>query len=509
MDARLILVKAITLAYRETQLSSRSVDNSNLLIKEVLATIKTPDIIIDGDYTRETIGNLKVTLLWILDTPVDEKVDKIELLQRIRVNVSHDESLYKAVADAIDVEMEENQIRQLCASYRDEFYSYLKRLAVKEILKNASVRVNFQEESIDWRHFVKELVTQLEPFRDVVTNQKHISVVEDFDFSNLDTIRNAMSVAASELSNEGVMRFGIQAINRMFGSAGGCRRGEFIVLGALQHNFKSGMTLTLMKQIMLYNKPAMRDPSKKAMIMRISLENKATDDIYWLYQSLMENEHKVAVDITKVTYEEALVVVADRLQASGYILNMCRLDPSEFTYHDLFDRINHYEAQGYEIHAIFIDYLNMMSKRGCTMGAQGQEVRDLFRRVRNFTSKKGITCFTPHQLSTQAKDLIRMGADNFVQEVANKGYWDSCKTIDQEADMDITFHIVKANGESYLTVQRGKHRKPTITPEKDLYTVLKFEPIGGIRDDINDNDSSRRKVGGNTMAEGGGEAWWG
>lgn len=157
---------------------------------------------------------------------------------------------------------------------------------------------------------------------------------------------------------------------------------------------------------------------------------------------------------------------------------------------------------------MFLDYLNMMSKRGCTMGAQGQDVRDLFRRTRNFTSKKGIACVTPHQLSTEALQLVRMGAENFVQEIANKAYWDSCKTIAQEVDMEIYQHIVKVNDESYLAIQRGKHRKVSITNPRDLYTVYKFEKIGGIVDDLFGKDMSRKTIGGSTMADGGGDTWF-
>jgi hypothetical protein len=130
--------------------------------------------------------------------------------------------------------------------------------------------------------------------------------------------------------------------------------------------------------------------------------------------------------------------------------------------------------------------------------------------VRNFTAKRGIITITPHQLSTDAKQLTRLGIDNFVQEIANKGYYDGCRTIDQEVDMEIYQHIVKVNGESYLTFQRGKHRKPLgiITPDRDLYTVYKFEVVGTIPDDVEDIDKSRRTVGGKTINEGGDSAWY-
>ena len=121
--------------------------------------------------------------------------------------------------------------------------------------------------------------------------------------------------------------------------------------------------------------------------------------------------------------------------------------------------------------------------------------------------KKGITFITPHQLSSDAKSLIRQGVDNFAQEVAGKGYWDGCRRIDQEVDLEIIIHIEKRNGESYLTVQRGKHRKVSLTKEKDLYRVFKFSPIGGIRDDIHGKDLSYLTLNAATKNGSDGD-WW-
>jgi hypothetical protein len=68
-------------------------------------------------------------------------------------------------------------------------------------------------------------------------------------------------------------------------------------------------------------------------------------------------------------------------------------------------------------------------------------------------------------------------------------------------DGEMFIHIEKSNGESYLTVQRGKHRIISQVSEKDKYTVLKFSPVG-IPDDLNKADSGRKKVGGGVVGSG-------
>ena len=92
--------------------------------------------------------------------------------------------------------------------------------------------------------------------------------------------------------------------------------------------------------------------------------------------------------------------------------------------------------------------------------------------------------------------LIRDGRTDFVRELVGKGYYDGCKTIDNEVDMEIFIHIEKMNGRAYLTVQRGKHRINGITPLEHQYAILPFQQKGCILDDLNGADSTRTKLGG-------------
>lgn len=116
---------------------------------------------------------------------------------------------------------------------------------------------------------------------------------------------------------------------------------------------------------------------------------------------------------------------------------------------------------------------------------------------------------SPHQLSPDAKRMIRtdMALEDFVKNIANKGYYDGCTTIDQEVDLEFYIHIVKVNGKKYLTIQRGKHRGVNDTPDAHLYTVLPFMPVGNIPDDINGPDISMKKPGNDQLGGDGDSAW--
>lgn len=519
MDPKLLLVKIVTLLYKESQLNDASTQSS-ALIKSVIATIKFPETGMDFDRSRESMQALRATALWMCENPADYVYDRATLLQRIRVNVGDDDGLFYAFEQGIENIEDLQLVKRQCLDTRHQLANYLRETKFKEIVKRLYTKAHFSTDGqVNYRELVREVLQEMEQFTTTDSDEKIEGMVEEVDVANLDAMADLMVRAQAETSSEGILRMGWQGLNRMTGEHFGIRRGETVVVGALQHNFKSGFTLNMFKHAALYNVPFMRDPTKKPCLVHISTENDLQLNIIWLYANLVENETGQECDLSQFNVEdpelkaqriaEATRYVHERLTANGYHIKMVRMDPSNTSYHSLFEYIQKLEADGYEIHMVVCDYLNMISKAGCTQGGPtGADIRELFRRVRNFMSPRGIAFVTPHQLSTEAKGLVRGGVENFVQEIANKGYYDGCRTIDQEVDLELYIHIVKVNGASFLTVQRGKHRKVKITPEKDLYCVLPFSPVGGIRDDILGQDSTRKSPGGGVIGSGDEQPWW-
>ncbi len=122
--------------------------------------------------------------------------------------------------------------------------------------------------------------------------------------------------------------------------------------------------------------------------------------------------------------------------------------------------------------------------------------------------RKRIPFITPHQLSSEAKKLLREDRPDFVKVIAEKGYWDGCTRLDQELDLELYIHIEKLNKKSYLTVQRGKHRLPTVIPESKKYIVLPFMEAGGIMDDFGKERIGSTRVGGGPVGSGEEVPWW-
>lgn len=491
MDAKLLLVKVITLLFRESQNPDKT-ENSAELVKQIVSELKLPEVVIDTDKGREILVSLRTTALWMANNPLHHEYDRAELLQRIRVNCCDDSYLLEAIMEGFDDIKDIEHIKKISLQLNQQLKAYVKQSEVTNIIKQASHKVLFSPEEIEWNTFVGEFITKLEAFS-IINDDKVDSEIESVDFGNVENVKEMLNKASEEMSTGGTMRTGIQALNRIFGDHAGLMRGESWVIGALQHNFKSGFLMTILKGLVTYNEPLMMDEKKKPLILFITLENTITQNILWLYQSFKENETGEYCDIRNISIEEAAAYVNEKFTANGYHVKMRRFNPTEFGYRDLFNVLLKYESEGYEIHALLIDYLNMMTKTGCVKDTIGGDVRDLFRRVRNFTSPRRILFVTPHQLSSEAKNIVRSGADGFVKEIANKGYYDSCKLIDQEVDGEIYIHIEKVKGKPYLTVQRGKHRKVKITPEEDLYFILPFQEIGAIQDDVGKVDLSMKK----------------
>lgn len=496
MNHKLILVKSITLLYRENQLTENR-EKSSDLVRTIVSGIKVSEVNLGISTEADVLNNLKDTALSMCDDSVDIDYEQSDILQRLKIDCQDDTSTYDALKEAIVIEMSDASIKRTCVNIRRQLHSHFKEEEAISIINKAAQVLRFQRDKVkDFKAFLLEHIQAMEPFTMDATGVKDPAIVSDVDMADLSAVQNVFKEVKTMDDGTGILKTGWQCINRM--TRGGFRRGEEILISALQHNFKTGFTLSLFKQLALYNEPYMVDPKKKPLLLRISFEDDITLNMQFLYTNLKENETGVKVeDLHEISDEEMSKYVMEKLTASGYHVKLMRVNPSLWSYSHICNKILELEAEGYEIHLLMLDYLYLVPTTGCSQGPAGHDVRDLFRRMRGFCSPRKISLCTPHQISTAGKQLVRDGSSSdFVKEIANKGYYAGSSQIDQEVDLEIYIHIVKFNGFSWLTCQRGKHRIPGITKAEDLFCVMRFEDVGTIPDDINGPDRSTRKVGG-------------
>ena len=491
----MLLIKGITLLYKESLLPDDTY-NSKSLVNTLIENIVTPGVNIGVNTEFEVIKELKEICREMVLDDSQTVYDPSILLQRINLIPYVDEKIYKALEEGFK-DSEESNIKRSISILKKNINNYFREKQIEEVLQKQFISFKHHREKIkDINVFIRETIDLLEPL-EALTTMKDPAVINEIDIGNENSTIEVFNEIKENKNGNRILKTGWKALNRML--QGGFRAGEFVCISALPHMYKTGFTLTLFKQIALYNTPDTQS-GKKPLLLRISFEDEMRNNLDFLYQNLKFNETlDPNIPIPELSSIEMSTYIKNSLEINGFSVKMMRVDPSQWTYRNICNKVLELEANGFEIKVLVLDYLSMIPTTGCnTSGATGTDIRDLFRRIRNFCSAKGITVITPHQLSTEAKNLARSGIarENFVKEIAEKGYYSGSKQLDQEMDIDLYIDLVKHNKDVYLAVQRGKHRIPTIVDEKDKYFLLKFPPKLPIPDDINqDVDISFRKPG--------------
>lgn len=513
MNSKLLLIKCITLMYCESQVEDKR-DKSKDLVLQAVTTVKMPELNVTISPEYEVIDGLRRTVIEMAHDPIDMTYDRVDLIQRVRMICLDEPSVYESFKDTIDHERDQIALKKMCVNIRRTLNSHFRDEKIKEIFNKAQAKLRFEGDKIvDFGQFAEDVSVELEAFRGI-KDDKDPAVVVELSTSNREGFIKVFNSVKEQESGASVFKCGWQGVNRMLNHQ--IRRGANIVIGALQHNFKTGFTFNFFRQMLMYTPPVLIDPTKKPCAVWITFEDEAENNLRFMYVSIRCNEVRGTIpkdEIDNKTAEEMTDYIIEHMSRTGYEFKLLQVNPSDWTYKKIHNKIQEYEADGFEVMVLGCDYLSLVPTAGCSEGPAGHALRDLFRRMRNFTNARKITFITPHQLSTDAKQLIRDGkqAADFVKDIAGKGYYAGSKQIDQEVDIELYIHIVHFNGRAYLTVQRGKHRGLVgQTPLEHLYTILPFMDGTkgyncGILDDINHEDSSSRKIGASGAND---EAWW-
>lgn len=508
MNTKELLLETLSLAHLESHTGRFSAH----LYKWVDESVKVDSSSMGGgNLNTDVVSELKAVLNHYVATDLKEPIDTATLIRKIKLSADGDQAVAEAAGDMIYVSEDPIDNNRASGSIRKRIGEFKRQVELVELIDVANREVKFNKHA-DKRSIAMDLIANLQPLLDSSGGEAK-GVVSSLRFDNVDAVKESMKQGQESSSDAGIMKTGWKGFNAMCGEENGIRRGDLVNIGALQHNYKSGTLLNLAKHIALYNKPYMLDDTKKPLIIFISLENNVEDNILELYKSLKENETGQLVSIKNIDIDEASAYVVKAMSANGYQFEILRAEAGVYGIHDLIDTLQRRLDDGFEIHACIVDYLNLFSKQGTAGANDAAQVRDLFRRARSWCNPKLITFITAHQLSSEAKFLLRQGTDCFVKDIAGRSYWDSCKSLDQELDMEIIQHIVKpGDGFSYLEFMIGKHRKVSITKESAKYWAQRFEEAGAILDDVNRPKALyMRKIGGGSVddADGGsGGAWW-
>jgi len=470
------LIKLLILLLSEYKVSGRL--DSVALAKKVLeeTTINKKAKVFNDD--TELIVKLRELITSIIEEQITPNE---ELLLSIELMLTDKPMLTKVISKYVDRRDQNRVISNLLV----ELNAKVKQMGAKRLLQKALALV--ASNNTDTDTVLESLIdnlTDVKTMRDI-TNP---AIVDKIDFSDENSIKDAADRAAQLVTGGDALQTGWACLNKM--TQGGFRRGETVCVGALPHNYKSSFTKSVFMQIATLNKPVPDNVNKIPTLLLISLEEEVDNIMSFFYLYLKHTVNGITFNNKEQKNLDPVdmrnYVTEHLAKASGYHIEVLRFKPEMLTYSVLFNAVDMLEKQNYEIHGLFLDYAKKMNRAGCkSTGPMGTDLLDLFSRLRNRFSASNTLFFTPHQLSTGAKQLLRNGMPplEFVKAIQGGGYYADSSQIDQELDLELFIHIVKVGSDSFLSIQRGKHRIPTVISTADKYALLEFadeySPIRG------------------------------
>lgn len=506
MDVKALLAKCISLLFREGQ--SGENDLSKQLVLDVITTLKINSNDISG--TDSTVNELKNIVLNMVSK--EHPTPYNDLIQHIRIACSSDVVLFESIQDNISFQLDEDELKRTILSYRFELNKYLKEKKATMLLDKMTFDLKFNRDKIgDLNQYMS---SNLNGIIDLVnySGEEIPGIICEVDLSDIDAVAEQFELIRKENDGSRTIKMPWQAMNRMI--RGGLRLGQLTTVGGLAHNNKTGVSLSMFISGCIFNNPKnlQTDQKKKPLMLLISFEDDMLIVLFNLYILLKENLENVKItdeDKQRLSSREAAEYVYKKLSDTGYDIRIIRADSSTWSYAEIQSCILQFESQGYEIHLTLIDYLNLANKNGLSHSRADADIQELFRRTKNFFAAKNIALLTPVQLSPDAMELKRQGNKMLAMQISDGSYYEGCRGLSREPELEIFVDIVKDNGRKYQTFARGKHRGQNDTPEEHKFFILEFQKIGGLRWDINGTDTSLSKFGSVRNAEGEEEgAFW-
>ena len=492
MDVKALLAKCISLLFREGQ--SGENDLSKQLVLDVITTLKINSNDISG--TDSTVNELKNVVLNMVSK--EHPTPYNDLIQHIRIACSQDVVLFESIQDNISFRLDEDELKRTILSYRFELNKYLKEKKATMLLDKMTFDLKFNRDKIgDLNQYMS---SNLNGIIDLVnySGEEIPGIICEVDLSDIDAVAEQFELIRKENDGSRTIKMPWQAMNRM--TRGGLRLGQLTTVGGLAHNNKTGVSLSMFISGCIFNNPKnlQTDQKKKPLMLLISFEDDMLIVLFNLYILLKENLENVKItdeDKQRLSSREAAEYVYKTLSNTGYDIRIIRADSSTWSYAEIQSCILQFESQGYEIHLTLIDYLNLANKNGLTHSRADADIQELFRRTKNFFAAKNIALLTPVQLSPDAMELKRQGNKMLSLQISDGSYYEGCRGLSREPELEIFVDIVKDNGRKYQTFARGKHRGQNDTPEEHKFFILEFQKIGGLRWDINGTDTSLSKFG--------------
>jgi len=459
------------LLYLESQMQN-SLGNSATDVHELITLHKERKSVQD-ETANNLMGILGEMLKEDFTNPMQESIYRFGL-----------EDIYDNKPEAINgvfVIADRKKIAPEVFGLRRELIKTLRIMRMQAKLSLSSYKLN--KTDMDIEEIGEELDSVVDTIlRNNVTGDANEAVIETVSMKNADGLKDLFKKIKQDSDPSGVWKTHLQGVNDML--QGGMRSGQMVFVNGVQHSFKSGLTLTMFLSLALLNKPKKSKRAGKPTMAWLSMEDdmrKVMGDVYGFLKVWDDPDHP-RIELKDIDIDEATEFVIKRLEETGYDIQFHRVDSSDYSFKKLFEFLTKLEMEGASLRVVGIDYIANIPKTGCSKtGATGADTRELVRRIRNWMQSRDILCLSPHQLNTQAKQLLRDGlpAHELVPKVLKNGYTADSSQIDQELDVEIALNPFEINNKDYLMIGCGKHKlNSVIEDKKKLISIVEFPSNG-------------------------------
>lgn len=499
METKLLLLKAISLAYYKSHLDKDHTTSTDLLLEQIIDHIEFPDDNSGFSNERGPLMKLRGLLLWMIRNTSTTKYDVNDLLSRIRVAVGDNDRLYELFIQAIlhtDVEGAGVKV----ASISGELTQYI---AVEEFtvtLRDASRRLAFQRGSIDdlakWR---ADLMGKIEALP--IEGRRAISTTTRIiNLSDVDSVADIFESAQLRVDPESILKFPYKGLNDFTGPQQGLLLGDWSVHCALPGQNKTGILIDTFCGWCVLNKPVVRVKGKKPTLVYVTIEDPIETTMQKIYTILRQVETGLPAKVVGIPFKEMAEYVNTVATKNGwevFVMQFANGGHSE-EYLQIFRDL---EDDGYQVSAVACDYVNLIGKAGIPAVTAGDEIKYLHRKLRGYFNSKLILHATVHQLGPKAKELFRLDPLDYIRKLPNQGSFEGCTSLDTEPDF--IFYAAKTQhgrGQWWQQFQFDKHRRIGTLPDHLKYFASKFQayPMMNCKWDIDDERSgSYDRVGSN------------
>jgi hypothetical protein len=491
MNNKLLISKSIQLAY----LSRQVPDIDNTLVDESITEAVSRIRLEDKSFGMNAEKDMVTGVLGIIQdiqSSVEQPYTKSRILADVKMVCGEDYYDYYQdirgvlLDDTEEVDVKKKVILQDLASIQRT----IREDEIRKTISMANIDLTVNKNKIgDLSEYIDDIIAKLEKYR--ADDEHDPAVMDDFmlEEGNQDFVDALESVTELE-DDVGVWKFPWKEFNVAL--QGGARPGDNILLGALQHNYKSTLMRSLYLGLCKYNKPQdfQLDSEKKPVISLMIMEDPTRNvlaglvlNILW-EDALGENPEDPDIpDISTLGASDMVSTITKEVKKNGWYPHLSKVNGDEWGYKDIIRRYDKMEANGYRVYAILIDYLFMANaKLGTLYDTVGSDVRSLLRKIRGYGASKNALTITPSQLNPEVKKMVTRGDvtnEGLLAKIAHGGYFSGSSKLSEESEIVFYINKVRGGDDLYLEVLIEKHRFYKALDRSSLkHFYLKFPDHG-------------------------------